>query len=228
MEIILGLVLINSGLFTSKYFIMKKIFLIIAFIINVHNCQSQEKYLIAKTDSLGRKGFVDINCSTVIPFGKYDRIFTDTLYHFAIVDYGAQGIIAIDINDNKLFNLYIIGNGPDSFSEGKVRITNSGLLGFADSNGAIVVTPQFKYAYPFKRGIAPVCLKCTFVKDSLVNDYTIIKNVLWGIINDEGEYLFQPQFDSISVDTERNQYLFYKNNDKYFLDADFSLIHDSE
>ena len=42
-------------------------------------------------------------------------------------------------------------NGPDYVKEGLFRIMDEkGLMGFADSSGHIIITPQFKFAYPFE------------------------------------------------------------------------------
>ena len=51
---------------------------------------------------------------------------------------------------SKLFYVVECDNGPDYVKEGLFRIMDEkGLMGFADSSGHIIITPQFKFAYPF-------------------------------------------------------------------------------
>ena len=58
---------------------------------------------------------------------------------------------------SKLFYVVECDNGPDYVKEGLFRIMDEkGLMGFADSSGHIIITPQFKFAYPFEGGKAKV------------------------------------------------------------------------
>ena len=67
-------------------------------------------------------GYVNIKGEVIIPFGKYPVCFTDTLKNFAVVYAKGKGFIGIDRNENILFNVYEIDNGPDYPSEGAFRI----------------------------------------------------------------------------------------------------------
>lgn len=54
----------------------------------------------------------------------------------------------------------MMDNGPNSMSEGLVRIIDDkGLMGFAYMLGNIVIKPQYKFAFPFKGGKAKVTIK---------------------------------------------------------------------
>ena len=58
---------------------------------------------------------------------------------------------------SKLFYVVECDNGPDYVKEGLFRsMDEKGLMGFADSSGHIIITPQFKFAYPFEGGKAKV------------------------------------------------------------------------
>ena len=58
---------------------------------------------------------------------------------------------------SKLFYVVECDNGPDYVKEGLFRIMEEkGLMGFADSSGHIIITPHFKFAYPFEGGKALV------------------------------------------------------------------------
>ena len=50
----------------------------------------------------------------------------------------------------KSFKAYHFDNGDDYFCEGLQRIVDdNGRIGFADSTGKVVITPQFAFAFPF-------------------------------------------------------------------------------
>lgn len=55
------------------------------------------------------------------------------------------------------YKAYQFDNGPDYPSEGLYRIVDdNGLIGYADEQGNTVITPRFKFGFPFKDGHAKV------------------------------------------------------------------------
>lgn len=55
------------------------------------------------------------------------------------------------------YGAYQFDNGPDYPSEGLYRIVDdNGLIGYADEQGNTVITPRFKFGFPFKDGHAKV------------------------------------------------------------------------
>lgn len=115
--------------------------------------QSRNKdYLLPfeKTDSVGitLKGFKTPVGEIVIP-AKYINVYTDTLYHMAIVLAIDLGIVCIDRNDSILCRPFIFDNGPDYVLEGVFRIVENEKMGFADTDGNIVIPPIFDFVSPF-------------------------------------------------------------------------------
>ena len=97
---------------------------------------------------------------TIVPYGRYKFCQTDTIKGIGFVyEDKPRDARIVCINDagKKLFYVVECDNGPDYVKEGLFRIMDEkGLMGFADSSGHIIITPQFKFAYPFEGGKAKV------------------------------------------------------------------------
>ena len=97
---------------------------------------------------------------TIVPHGRYKFCQTDTIKGIGFVyEDKPRDARIVCINDagKKLFYVVECDNGPDYVKEGLFRIMDEkGLMGFADSSGHIIITPQFKFAYPFEGGKAKV------------------------------------------------------------------------
>jgi hypothetical protein len=109
--------------------------------------------------------FVTESGEEVIPFGKYRSLETDTLTSYATVileDEEGYRWVAIDRNENVLFDIYTFDNGPDYVSEGLFRVKRNGKIGFANENGEVVIPCVYECAFPFKDGLAKVGLTCTY------------------------------------------------------------------
>jgi hypothetical protein len=89
--------------------------------------------------------FVDKRNDTIIPTGKYFATWTDTLKTFAIVSKNSK-MIGIDRNENLLFSVFFIDNGPDYVVEGFFRVMRNGKIGYANIHGEIVIPCQFDCA----------------------------------------------------------------------------------
>jgi tetratricopeptide (TPR) repeat protein len=125
--------------------------------------QAREKYiLISFTNSAQDEcGYKNIKGDTIIPFGKYSVCFTDTFRTYAIVNTAHNAFVAIDRQENILYEVFPFDNGPDYTSEGLFRILVKNRIGYADSStGKIVINPQFGCAWPFEHGIAKVSIDC--------------------------------------------------------------------
>lgn len=118
------------------------------------------KQLVAK-DRLRETGvpvcYLDELGDTIIPYGKYLYCQADTTHNINFVIENARDarIVGLDSCGKELFYVFKYDNGPDYISEGLFRITDGNdKIGFANSVGNIVITPQFKFATPFKNGKA--------------------------------------------------------------------------
>ncbi|WP_375579301.1 WG repeat-containing protein [Marivirga tractuosa] len=108
-----------------------------------------------------RVAFVNEKNDTIITFGKYAYFGTDTLMHYANViehpndsTYGRQ--IAIDRNQNILYDIVMFDNGPDYFNDGLVRVLRNGKMGYANKYGQVVIPCEYDYAKWFEDGRAEV------------------------------------------------------------------------
>ena len=71
------------------------------------------------------------------------------------------GFVAIDRQENVLYEIFPFDNGPDNSSDGLFRILENNKIGFADSaTGKVVIKPQFDCAWPFENGLAEVSNDC--------------------------------------------------------------------
>ncbi|MBL7793317.1 MAG: WG repeat-containing protein [Saprospiraceae bacterium] len=148
-------------------------------------CQPAEPaYLLKTEDGEGRCGYVDAAGKPVVPVGKYQFCFTDTLRHFAAVIKPEGGCVAIDKTGKELFEIYWYDNGPDYFSDGLFRIKKDGKIGYADEQGKIVIAPQFACAEPFENGRARVALNCTLVPDG---EMSVMESSEWFYIDKSGK-----------------------------------------
>ncbi|MBU0763653.1 MAG: WG repeat-containing protein [Bacteroidetes bacterium] len=178
------------------------------------HAQQKTDFLIKKC----RKGMDDV-CGYCSPDGKivirdgiYEYCFTDTFRTMAIVFHKDKGLVGIDREQNVLFTVYNMDNGPDYPSEGLFRIEKDGLLGFADMDGNVVIKPKFRAAWPFHQGLAAFSYDCEHVQQ---DEYTLWKGGKWGFVGKNGDIVIEPQYDFISEDFEQGEAL-VKQGDKYF------------
>jgi hypothetical protein len=123
--------------------------------------------IAVSTDSLielgSPVGFINASGDTVIPIGRYSHCWTDTLKTFAIVfdNENTNGrTVAIDRNENILFDIFFFDNWPDEISEGLFRVKRNDKIGYADKNGVIQIPCVYQCAYRFENGKAKVAYHC--------------------------------------------------------------------
>ena len=134
-------------------------------------------------------GYRNSKGEIIIPVGKYSNCFTDTFKNFAFVydpKLTNSKIVAIDRNENILFDAYIFDNGPDYLEDGLFRIVRNGNIGYADKNGIIVIEPKFECADQFENGITKVALNCKLVKDKYDSEHIRMESDSWFYIDKKG------------------------------------------
>lgn len=156
------------------------------------SCQSKksEWHLIKNYDQVSKQkpfgytsGYVNQNGDTIIPLDKYARCFTDTVRNYAIVFDEKQGLIGIDLEENKLFNAVWNGEGSEiKESEGMILIIENGKYGFANNKGEIIIEPRYKCAESFEGGKAKVSTDC-FIDN---NEFEKWKMNTWTFIDKKG------------------------------------------
>lgn len=120
----------------------------------VASIQAQTLY---KVERNGLYGYIDAANDTVIAC-EYSHAYTDSIKTLGFVFNSRNGkIVCFNNKGERLFYVFRYDNGPDYIQEGLFRIEDEkGLIGFADSTGKVVITPQFKFAFPFTDGKAKV------------------------------------------------------------------------
>ena len=152
--------------------------------------------LIAVTDEDflqfgSRVAYLNSSGDTIIPFNKYAFLGTDSLTHFAnVIEFESDGSygkkIAIDRNQNTIFEIVLFDNAPDEFNEKLVRVTRNGKYGFADEYGRIIVPCDYAFAWWFEEGKAKVTFNAREVKDKF-DDHTRVESDEWFYIDRKGE-----------------------------------------
>jgi len=141
------------------------IIVLLLLIIGLTGCRTAIKNndnLISFNDTIKDQwGYKNQNEEIIIPTGRYARCITDTFKTYAIVVKQNSGFIAIDRQENVLYEVFPFDNGPDESSDGLFRILENKKIGYADStSGKVVIKPQFDCAWPFENGVAEVSIDC--------------------------------------------------------------------
>jgi hypothetical protein len=134
-------------------------------------------------------GYRNLQGEIVIPIGKYQQCFTDTFKTFAFVyddKLTKSRVVAINRNEKILFDAYMFDNGSDWLEDGLFRIIRNGKIGYADSNGVVIIEPKFNCADQFKNGIARVALDCNLVKSENDPEHTSMESGSWFYIDKKG------------------------------------------
>ncbi len=179
-------------------FLFKSIILIALLLSSLTSVIAQSEgglYRFYENDSVdyfGNMGYRNSAGDTIVPLGKYQVCFTHQFKHFAVVRTHESRLIAIDTNDNELFEVYWFDGMPDNefsqdYGEGELfRIKINGLIGFANFKGEIVIEPQFECTSYFIGGICWVAKKCTLVPDG---EYKIMESDEAYYIDTKGNFV---------------------------------------
>jgi len=139
-----------------------------------------------------RVAFVNERNDTIIPIGKYAYYGTDTLEFYSNViehpndsTYGRQ--VAIDKNQNILFDIVMFDNGPEPFNNGLTRVLRNGKMGYANKFGQIVIPCEYDYAKWFKNGKAEVTYNAKEYLD--LDEHRRVESDEWFVIDKKGKKL---------------------------------------
>lgn len=132
----------------------------------------------------GFYGYVNAKGNTVIECA-FLFAYTDTISRIGFVADSAGAIKCFNIKGEFLFNVFNYDNGPDYPAEGLFRIVDeNALIGFADTLGRVVISPRFKFAFPFKDGRAKITDTGKLVEDSTdVDGHTTWRSDSWYFIS---------------------------------------------
>lgn len=143
----------------------------------------QEETLYRFFDSADNCGYRNRHAEIIIPPGKYSMCFTDSSKHFAAVFSEKNGLIGIDANGKRLFQIFSYDNGPDPLSDGLFRIIINEKIGFANAKGEIIIDPEYDCAYAFQNGMAKVSYTC---QSKTSGEHSIWKSKKWIYIDTLG------------------------------------------
>ncbi len=163
---------------------MKKLLLPLFISTLLISCQSTKSDYLIKIEDDTHLGFVNTAGDTIVAMGKYPYSFSDTIRDFGVVATESGQLRGIDGKGNELFEVFMYDNGPDYLADGLFRVIKNGKMGYANTNGKIIIEPRFACAYPFKEGFAKVSDNCTIEKDG---EYSRWISEDWYWINKQGE-----------------------------------------
>lgn len=170
---------------------MKKLIFGIIITLLIAACSlEKEGYLVkfheGEVDQMDApSGYLNSEGDTIIPTGKYAYCYTDTIRTVGMVmEKGAGKILGIDKNGTELFEVFNYDNGPDYVASGLFRIVKNGKIGYADSDGKIIVEPDFDCAYPFEGDFAKVSNNCGSQK---MGEHSAWKSDDWYQITKDGK-----------------------------------------
>lgn len=125
------------------------------------------RFSVGESDEMvSLSGYLNSKGDTIIPIGKYDYYYNDTIRSFGmVVEKGTGKILGIDQNGTELYEVFNYDNGPDEIQSGLFRIIKNEKIGYADPDGKIIIEPQFACAYPFDGDFAKVSDDCETVKE---------------------------------------------------------------
>ncbi len=169
---------------------MQKLFPALLLIILIASCTPTEndylvKYYEAETDqSDTRSGYLNARGDTIVPIGRYQFCYTDTIRDLGMVVEQETGkIIGIDREGTELYEVFNYDNGPDYLESGLFRIVKNEMIGYADATGHIVIEPRFKCARPFAGDRAQVADQCELVQEF---DHSSWESDAWYFIGKDG------------------------------------------
>ena len=133
--------------------------------------------------------YLNTEGDTIIPFGKFKYLGTDTLKHFAQVfvdkSKNSSCCVAIDHKERILFDIVFFDNMPEEFNEGLLRVKRNGKMGFANKYGQVVIPCIYDFVDWFENGKARVALNARVVP--LHNgEHTMIESDDWFHIDKKG------------------------------------------
>ncbi len=134
-------------------------------------------------------GYRNLKGEIILRKGKYNYCFTDTFKNFAFVSdekLTNSKVVAIDRNENILFDVYMFDNGPDELEDGLFRIVRNGKIGYSDKNGVVVIEPKYECADKFENGKASVALECRKVIEKYDSEHYSMESDSWFYIDKKG------------------------------------------
>lgn len=194
----------------------------------------QNHFLFLQTDTtklIEKYAYTNRNNKIIVPYGKYNMCWTDTIRSIGFVMKTGSGCVAIDNKGNELFKVYVVDNGNDYPSEGIFRILNDteDKMGYADMNGKILVSPKYDAVTPFSEGMAAVANGTQKIDISDGEGRFVFKGGSWGFIDKKGKEVIPLMYDSIASPCrfENGKIKVLKNGCWFYIDKNNKQIIES-
>ena len=137
---------------------------LLAVVLSASCKEADNRLFVAERNGL--YGYVNAKGDTIVSC-TFPFVYTDTISCIGFVADSAGAIKCFNNEGDFLFKVFNYDNGPDYPADGLFRIVDdNALVGFADTLGNVVISPRFKFAYPFKEGRAMVTDTGVLVVDS--------------------------------------------------------------
>ena len=154
----------NLNNFNMRTFGWRIVIFLLAVVLSA-SCKEADNLLFV-AERNGLYGYVNAKGDTIVDC-TFPFVYTDTISCIGFVADSSGAIRCINNKGDFLFNVFNYDNGPDYPADGLFRIVDeNALVGFADTLGNVVISPRFKFAYPFKEGRAMVTDTGVLVVDS--------------------------------------------------------------
>jgi hypothetical protein len=102
--------------------------------------------------------------------------------------------------DGKFLPVIFYDNGADSYREGLTRSLLKGKIAYYDINFALVIAPDYDWAWPFHEGRALVCKGC--VLTPVEDGHKALEGGMWGFINKEGKEVVPVKYTAAEVSSK--------------------------
>ena len=96
--------------------------------------------------------------------------------------------VMIDTNGLEIHRIYALGESPDRFNEGLIRIIQNDQIGFVNRKGQVIIPPVYCQATVFFKGKSIVNVNATKIDNSTTDaqHFTLWEGGTWGVINKKG------------------------------------------
>ena len=154
----------NLNNFNMRTFGWRIVIFLLAVVLSASCKDADNRLFVAERNGL--YGYVNAKGDTIVDC-TFPFVYTDTISCIGFVADSSGAIRCINNKGDFLFNVFNYDNGPDYPADGLFRIVDeNALVEFADTLGNVVISPRFKFAYPFKEGRAMVTDTGVLVVDS--------------------------------------------------------------
>ena len=163
-------------------------------------------------------GYLNKEGDTIVQVGKYNNL-PERIKKTVIVQYTDKPTKWVMINDNglEMYQIYALGEDPDSFNEGLMRIIRHDKIGFINRKGQVIIPSGYCQATPFFKGKSIVNVNAVKVDKSTTDtqNLTLWEGGKWGVIDKKGNVV--KPFDYTRVWNDSIETYIYKKREEMFI-----------